>query len=76
MAQLQTVVDDLLRLLDTAYSPGIQVMMMMCYNKVSVCQKKKSISTPNLKVQLGAPFKMFQALFDYVIEQKQTKIKL
>ena len=76
MAQLQTVVDDLLRLLDTAYSPGIQVMMMMCYNKVSVCQKKKSISMPNLKVQLEALVKMFQALFDCVIEEKQTKIKL
>ena len=76
MAHLQTVVDDLLRLLDTAYSPGIQVMMMICYNKVSVCRKKNLISSPNLKVQLGAPVKMFQAFFDYVIEQKQTKIKL
>ena len=76
MAHLQTVMDDLLRLLDTAYSPGIQVMMMICYNKVSVCQKKKSISMPNLKVQLEALVKMFQALFDCVIEEKQTKIKL
>ena len=32
MAQLQTVVDDLLRLLDTAYSPGIQVKMMVMMN--------------------------------------------
>ena len=52
MVQLQTVVTDLLRLLDTAYSPGIQVLATNM-KMSSLCQRCKDAIVNILRIQVN-----------------------
>ena len=52
VVQLQTVVTDLLRLLDTAYSPGIQVLATNM-KMSSLCQRCKDVIVNILRIQVN-----------------------